>query len=270
MEHLINCPVCGMPISKKQNTYFCVNKHNFDIAKEGYVNMLMCNQKNSKNPGDSKEMLIARQAFLNGGAYFELLKVLVSIIQTSVLTQTKIVEAGCGEGYYISNIKERLPNYNCYGLDISKDAIKMATKRNKEVNFYVASSYKTYIKSQSVGCILVIFAPFVEQEFSKILDDNGIIVVVKPRQDHLLEIKNCFYSDIYPKEDANYELFKVVKSYSISYDMDLTEGEIINLFKMTPFYHQVGEELKNNFLINPPKTKVKADFLIEVLKKNKK
>ncbi len=100
MENLIRCPVCGKNIFKSANLYICENKHTYDISKEGYVNFVMCNTKNSKQPGDSKEMMIARKDFLNSNNYKPLLDKIIEIIRANV-KEGIIVEAGCGEGYFL-------------------------------------------------------------------------------------------------------------------------------------------------------------------------
>lgn len=267
MNNII-CPVCKKELQKYDNSCKCPNNHSYDIAKEGYVNLLLSNQKNSKNPGDNKEMMIARRDFLNAGYYNELLNTIIHTIKNIVIDQGVIVEAGCGEGFYISNIKNRLPMISAYGFDISKDAIKMASKRNDSVNFFVASSYNSCIMEKSVDVLLVVFAPFAEDEFYNILNDYGTIIVVKPKSEHLLELKNEFYDEIKTTKQEIYKKFSIYKTLNVSYRIFPDNNDVQNLFKMTPFYYQVNEKRAKINDFNA-KNGIKVDFLVEVLKKMK-
>ena len=64
-----SCPLCHQPLSREKNSYICPQRHQFDMAKEGYVNLLPVQHKRSRDPGDSAEMMQARRAFLDAGHY---------------------------------------------------------------------------------------------------------------------------------------------------------------------------------------------------------
>lgn len=267
MNKIIKCPVCSEQIQKCEKTYKCSNGHSFDIAKEGYVNFVLANQKNSKAPGDNKEMMIARRNFLNTNAYYPLVSSIINTLKTILHDSATIVEAGCGEGYYISNVKDAFPKTKAYGFDVSKDAVKMACKRNKDVNFFVSSSYESNIKDNSIDAIMVVFAPFAEEEFYRILSRFGHIVLVRPKFDHLIEIKNQIYSQIKPTPVQNYKKFEVFKTINVSYNIYPNQEELESLLKMTPFYYQIREEDRSKLDFSIGKNGIKASFIIEVLKK---
>lgn len=265
-NEIVCCPVCGQLIELVGKTMVCSNGHSYDVAKEGYVNLLLCNNKNSKNPGDNKLMLTARKDFLNSGAYEKLLDNIIKIVKDHVMPQSNIVEAGCGEGYYISNLSNSLSNNNYYAFDISKDAIKLASRRQSKVNFYVASSYNSLIKESSVDCLLVVFAPFVEEEFSRILSSGGICIVVTPNDEHMLEIKKELYNNVKEAPRKNYKMFKVYKSFNVKYMLNVGSA-IENLIKMTPFYYNTKIDNIQKILERLHNLPIKIDFSVEVLKK---
>jgi len=62
------CPVCGglLQLNPSGKSYVCQNQHSFDLAKEGYLNLLPVQYKHSKEPGDSKQMMLARREFFGG------------------------------------------------------------------------------------------------------------------------------------------------------------------------------------------------------------
>ncbi len=267
MNNIITCPTCKEVLKKVDKSYKCKMGHTFDIAKEGYVNLLAVNKKNSKAPGDNKEMLVARKDFLNSGAYNLLLEKILYIIEQNNKNQSVILEAGCGEGYYITNIKNNLKDAKCFGFDISKEAIKLASKRSSDVNFYVASGYEPNIKEKSVDVLIVVFAPFAEDEYTKLLAKDGICIVVKPNTNHLIELKNQFYDNVKQVKPSVYNKFYIDSTYNLIYTFNPTEENLYNLFKMTPFFYRVNEEKKQKLQKNLKNLPIKVDFLIEVLKK---
>lgn len=266
LSNIICCPICNNELTKKNNYCLCKNGHCFDYAKEGYVNLLPPNKKKSKNPGDNKEMIVARRDFLNAGAYKLLLDKLLYKIQ-KYRNGDIIIEAGCGEGYYISNIQTAITEGIYYGFDISKDAIKLATKRNKNVNYYISSSYSSNIKDKSVDVLIVVFAPFVEEEFNRILKDNGICIVVKPCDKHLIELKEQLYDTIKPAPIDKYKIFKVIDAENLNYKFEASAEDLLNLFKMTPFFYRTNDLKRQNLFKNCLNKQISADFLIQVIKK---
>ena len=152
--NILKCPNCGSELLVKDKGLSCQSGHFFDFAKEGYVNLLLPNQKKTKNPGDDSVMINARDSFLKAG-YFEKLN---SHIASTVDFSGKVVlDAGCGTGYYLSSIEAK----DCVkiGADISKYAIKKASKNDEKSSYFVASIFNMPIKEQSIDIIFNIFAP---------------------------------------------------------------------------------------------------------------
>ena len=58
------CPLCGGAL-QGENDLKCEKGHCFDRAREGYWHLLPVQSMRTKAPGDSKEMVAARRAFLN-------------------------------------------------------------------------------------------------------------------------------------------------------------------------------------------------------------
>ena len=136
------CPLCQTSFTQTNNTQICENNHHFDIAKEGYLNLLPVNAKNSKNPGDNKEMMMARRTFLNSGGYLPLAEKLSFLIKELLAEkeQATLLDLGCGEGYYTEFLAGNLPDSTTISaLDISKVAVRYAAKRYKTINFCVHS-----------------------------------------------------------------------------------------------------------------------------------
>src|SRR5690554_7386318 len=97
------CPLDGDPLYRSDGTWRCAAGHSFDIARQGYVNLLPVQQKRSRNPGDSKEMVAARTQFLNTGIYEPIAQKVTELVRP-LLQQDRplrLLDAGCGEGYYL-------------------------------------------------------------------------------------------------------------------------------------------------------------------------
>jgi len=112
MDQVYRCPVCHFVLEKLEKQYICPNKHTFDIAREGYVNLLLAHQKRTKEPGDSKAMIGSRRAFLNKGYYSTLSECLNEIIAAELLdtpkgTPINVLDAGCGEGYFVGQLNAK-------------------------------------------------------------------------------------------------------------------------------------------------------------------
>jgi 23S rRNA (guanine745-N1)-methyltransferase len=93
-----SCPLCHAPLERRDNSFICPQRHQFDLAKEGYVNLLPVQFKRSRDPGDSAEMMQARRAFLDAGHYQPLRDAICAYLHT--FAPTDLLDIGCGEGYY--------------------------------------------------------------------------------------------------------------------------------------------------------------------------
>ena len=238
------CPVCKGEISLLERTYKCPNNHCFDLSKDGYVNLLMSQQSSLKRHGDDKLMVKARRDFLEKGFYNELRQALCETLKEALPEDATIVDVGCGEGYYTSEIS-KVDDFEIFGIDISKDALKYAAKSVKGSSFAVASAFSLPFAENSADCVLSVFAPSAYEEFSRVLKNDGKLIKAIPLENHLWELKCALYKEPYKNksEKRNDELFKLVSQKEIKYKINLTEKEDIeNLFKMTPYYYKTGRE----------------------------
>ena len=123
------CPVCGLELKKTERTWRCPGNHCFDEARQGYVNLLTVDRKHAKHPGDTKEQVAARKAFLDAGYYAPIAETVCRL--TAPLQPKAVLDAGCGAGYYLTQLQMQLQDTAFAGVDISKDAVRFAAVRNK-------------------------------------------------------------------------------------------------------------------------------------------
>lgn len=266
------CPVCGEKLDISGKSYICPNRHTFDMAKSGYVNLLPTNNSGSVH-GDNKLMLRARREFLEKGYYKPLCDVVCKVVGKYCGEKSIILDAGCGEGYYTTAVKANFDKSNIavemYGIDISKDAVDMAAKRKSCVNFAAASVFHIPVMTNSCDLLLTMFAPYCGEEYGRVLKNGGIMVMAIPSENHLWELKSKIYDTPYKNEVKDYQLdgFEFVGAEKISYTMNIPENsDILSLFSMTPYYYKTGkiEKERLNQLEN---LETQADFELLIYKK---
>lgn len=266
------CPVCGEKLDISGKSYICPNRHTFDMAKSGYVNLLPTNNSGSVH-GDNKLMLRARREFLEKGYYKLLCDAVCKVVSKYCGEKFVILDAGCGEGYYTTAVKANFDKSNIavemYGIDISKDAVDMAAKRKSGVNFAAASVFHIPVMTNSCDLLLTMFAPYCGEEYGRVLKNGGIMVMAIPSENHLWELKSKIYDTPYKNEVKDYQLdgFEFVDAEKISYTMNIPENsDILSLFSMTPYYYKTGkiEKERLNQLEN---LETQADFELLIYKK---
>ncbi len=267
---LFKCPVCSKALIRSSKQYFCHNGHCFDISRRGYVNLLLPGHKGAGSSGDSAEMLQSRREFLNKG-YYEAFSDSLNNMVSRHLHYDKafnILDAGCGEGYYIYRLKKDLESRFCmdgigiYGIDVSKPAVHYASGRDKAISLAVASTYHIPIINNSLDCILCIFAPRDENEFRRVLKRSGKLIVAAPGPRHLYSFKTHLYDStgfIGPKGTAG-NGFMLLEHQNISYDIHLSSSEeIMHLFMMTP-YSRHACDIKSDTFRSLSSLKVEVDI----------
>jgi len=260
---MLICPNCKCKLNKLNNTYKCLNNHSFDIAKEGYVNLLL----NKPTAGDNKIMIASRKDFLEKGYFDPLLRKTIDIIDNLKLHNPFIVDIGCADGFYTNAIANKYPT--TIGIDISKVAIRYAAKKYKDTKFFIANAKDLPLDNNSATIILNIFAPFFSDEYYRVLKDNGYIIKITPNRNHLYEIKTALYDDVYlskQKQISNVTL-NLIASYDLSYQVNLHNKDILNLFSMTPYlYKTPTNNIKKLNVLDS--LLVTLDFSISLYKKH--
>ncbi|HYE67667.1 MAG TPA: methyltransferase domain-containing protein [Anaerovoracaceae bacterium] len=254
-HELMVCPICKNKLVElsKEKTYQCMNNHNFDIAKQGYVNLLINNQKKSKLPGDSKEMVQARARFLSKGYYDTLSgrinECVIKQLEAINSNYNNILDIGCGSGYYTNKLMKSTQERNIsafyFGLDISKEAVKCASASNKFITWMVANSFYLPFKEDSFHCLLSVFSPVKIEECTRIMKNNGIFIRVLPGVNHLIQIRDIIYDTVILNEDKDsideYEGLKLIDMSKVCFDISVGKEDILSLVQMTPHYWKTSQ-----------------------------
>lgn len=262
------CPLCQTPLMLSNKQYQCANHHSFDIAREGYVNLLPVQQKNSKDPGDNKEMMLARRAFLQAGWYAPLAKAVSQAL--AELAPKCVLDLGCGEGYYTTQLKQAVPDAAVYGVDISKSAIKFAAKAGgSNINFSVASAYQLPFAADFFDAVVRIYAPSKAEELTRLITSGGHLITVTPGPEHLLQIKQAVYEQVRLHSDSTDSIsgFTHVKRQRLQYNLTFKyPADVLALVQMVPLAWKFSAEQKQQFAASLPV--ISIDFLLDVYQKS--
>lgn len=236
------CPICGEKLTTEKPAWACCNRHSFDVARQGYVNLLTVAQKHSLHPGDSSVMVAARRSFLNDGYYLPIVDTLCRLISDYAPNAESVLDAGCGEGYYLSHID--LPER--WGIDISKDAVRFAAVREKNAHWLTATAAHLPFANASFDVVLSMFALTAEHEFARVLKENGFFIQVLAGEHHLSALKSIIYPTLLQKEKTlhpSLEGFSLLHEETLHFDFELNSHEMIqNLLYMTPHAWRISQE----------------------------
>jgi 23S rRNA (guanine745-N1)-methyltransferase len=229
------CPQCQEPITEQGAQWRCANSHSYDQARQGYLNLLLVQHKNSRQPGDTPAMLGCRQAFLDAGHYQPVSDAINRIF--AGLAPASLLDMGCGEGYYTARLAAALPATAIGGLDISKDAIIRACRRDRSLRWVVASSARLPVVTNSLDGLLGVFSPWSWEECLRTLRPGGHLLLVGPDGDHLRQLRATLYDEIHPTPDLLKGLpdtLRVVSDETLRYPLNLNQTDMSNLIGMTP------------------------------------
>ena len=245
------CPLDGTPLHCTASAWRCASGHSFDIASQGYTNLLPVQHKRSRDPGDSKEMVAARRRFLTAGSYQPIAAAVSRAVLAGLTADAAIscLDAGCGEGYYLRELAAAVPDDQTLallGLDISKWAVLSAAKQDKRPSWVVGSNAKLPVLPSTLDRVLCMFGFPVYPEFARVLKPGGQLVQVDAGPDHLRELREIIYPSLKPERPADLQAptgFSRLPTESVRFSIELTSaGQIADLLAMTPHLFRASAE----------------------------
>ena len=240
------CPICQENLTLVESSLKCNNRHSFDLAKFGYVN-LAPQIKQSANY--DKENFQNRHQILEAGFYQAILEAVSDLLSNSKNAKT-ILDIGCGEGFYSRKLQESHSDKTFYAFDISKDSVQIAAKSepNWAVNWFVGDLARLPIKDASMDILLDIFSPANYGEFKRVLKENGLLIKVIPTENHLKEIRQKVQDQLTNKDYSNQDIkdhfqnnFTILSSKTASLTKPITAEQLQALLSMTPLLFHVDQ-----------------------------
>lgn len=275
--NLLKCPICGNSLSvAEQKSLICTQKHTFDLAKQGYVNLStkQVHTHYGKTLFEARRKIIVDQGFFN-----PLIHILSEQIgkQLNLPTDISIVDLGCGEGSHLAKICHMLVHdtsrsvTGC-GIDIAKEGIQLAAKYYSEQIWLVGDLAQTPFNEHQFDLILNILSPSNYQTFDQMVKPGGYVIKVIPGSGYLRELR----SSIYEHDKAHYsntdtrtlfiEHFPNTITQKIHYVAHLNREGIHDLIRMTPLAWNVSEEKRTQWL-EKESTDITCEFELLIGKK---
>ena len=240
------CPICQENLTLVETSLKCNNRHSFDIAKFGYVN-LAPQIKQSTNY--DKENFQNRQQILEAGFYQAILEGVSDLLAANPSAKT-VLDIGCGEGFYSRKLQESHPDKTFYAFDISKDSVQIAAKSepNWAVNWFVGDLSRLPLQDASMDILLDLFSPANYGEFRRILSKDSILIKVIPTKNHLKEIRQKVQDQLTNKDYSNQDIknhfqeyFTILSSQTASLTKTITADQLQVLLSMIPLLFHVDQ-----------------------------
>ena len=303
---LFICPICQSPLQPATDTWRCDGSlhpkhtpHPFDVARQGYVNLLPVQQKKSKAPGDSQQSIIARQRFLTAG-YYQPLKDLICEQMAQLLGQNKTgtdneraeinwLDIGCGEGYYTQAMAQQGIIDNLIAADISKPALVELAKAsklkdrlwyqkgaNQETSIYplVTSAAHLPLQRHSMAGISSIFSPILPEIFADMLTENGYLIIAKPDIGHLMSLREALFDSVREHDSDKFlptlaPYFTLVGTHQVTSALSLPADALADLLTMTPYAYRARLENRQALLDSAATApfSTEAKFVVYILQK---
>lgn len=264
----LRCPICHERLLPDDHSMLCPTHHRFDRAREGYLNLLPVQSKNSLDPGDDADMVAARRAFLEAGYYTRFRDSLKGILEP--LQAGTLLDSGCGEGWYTQMFREVASEV--VALDISKHAVKRAARRTTGFTWLVASSNDIPLFDGSVDVMTAIFSPVLVSEATRVLNEYGALVIAAPGEKHLWELREALYPEVRAHEPEKWleglsPAFALQHEASLQFSFTLPDNASVrSLLLMTPHYWRASRE-RRTLVEQLGSLTVQADFRILVFRK---
>ncbi|MBC52949.1 MAG: rRNA (guanine-N1)-methyltransferase [Gammaproteobacteria bacterium] len=245
------CPLDGAALADVGGSWQCDNGHNFDVARQGYLHLLPVQKKRSREPGDSKDMVAARQRFLAAGHYAQVAQAICGTLLDGLASHRRatVLDAGCGEGYYLRQLAAAAQGslrLAALGLDISKWAVQCAARRDHNMRWVVGSNANLPVLSGTLDRVLCMFGFPVYSEFARVLRNDGLLIQLDPGPSHLLELREIIYPSLKPARATRDDVpagFARVAAETVRYTTDIVgTGPIQDLLTMTPHLYRASAD----------------------------
>lgn len=257
-DAMLACPMDGLPLARSAQQWRCEKGHTYDIAREGYSNLLLVQHKASLDPGDSKDMVAARRRFLEAG-YFAPIAERVYWMASGVLPSgsdkvARVLDAGCGEGFYLDRFAGLAAHHGpegtlaLAGIDVSKWAVKAAAKRKVPCTWAVASNRQPPFAAGSLDLIVCVFGFPVWEGFARVLAPGGRVLLVDPGPEHLIELRRVIYPSVKQTSapaftGAEAKGFRLESEEALLFKITVEEASRLkDLLLMTPHGHRIAPD----------------------------
>ncbi|MFF4956309.1 putative RNA methyltransferase [Streptomyces sp. NPDC001222] len=242
---LLRCPTCGARLHSHRASLRCPVGHTYDIARHGYASLLTGTRAVS---GDDAAMVRARDRFLSTGRYRLIRQAVVRLAADAAPDRCTVVDVGCGTGYYLAGVLDRMPGARGLGLDTSVRALRSATRAHDRAAAVTWDVFRPFPLAEGAADVLLnVFAPRNPSQFHRVLRPTGRLVVARPTGRHLAELRGQVPTmlTVDPAKERRLHqaldpYFEAAGSRRVEYTTCLTGPEALDLIAMTPSAHHLN------------------------------
>ena len=234
-QHVLSCPLCHHSMSVQNQTIVCDNMHSYDISRKGTINLSFTNNDQFYD----RSFFISRQKMIKEGIFDSVISTITSHITTLFKTSVTLLDVGTGEGSLLQTISQHI-NGRIFGIDLSKDAIALATNLSTEISWIVADITNLPFKDHQFDCILDVFSPANYNEFIRVLKKEGVLIKVVPLATHFKELRQEQVTDKdESKNIANIEQvlkqhFDIVSKERVVDEVEISPHQKVDIMIMSP------------------------------------
>ena len=180
---------CRLPLTREPRRLVCPRNHSFDIARNGYINLLQPQDRRSRHPGDTPEAVAARRRLHDRGVTAPLLQSISGLLAPQ--SNDTVLDAGCGDGFYLGSLAAQT-GLDAHGIDISIPAITAAARRYLNCQWIVANADRLLpFADASFSLVLSITARRQPAEFRRVLRPGGRLLIAIPAPNDLIELRGA-------------------------------------------------------------------------------
>jgi len=186
----LRCPVCATPLVPDSQALRCENRHVFDIARQGYVNLDVGNGR--AGTADTPAMVAARQRFLGRGHYAPIadaLRHFASRFAPDAQETGIVLDLAGGTGYYLCAVLGSVRSRVGICMDLSKPALRRAARVHPRAAAVGSDVWRDFpLADQSAAIVTSAFGPRNTAETIRVLSPGGVFLLVTPTARHLSEV----------------------------------------------------------------------------------
>ncbi len=243
------CPVCGQTMKLIGMSLTCGKGHSFNVNKKGCVNFLTRKSESFYN----EELFAARRRVFLSGCYLPVVKDMDDLLSEGTRC---ILDAGCGEGWYLNEILGRHPESCGAGIDLSKDAILQATDQPCDALWTVGDLRRLPFVSGTFDAVLNVLTPAAYHEFARVLSPSGVLIKVYPGREYLRQLREARGLPLYEEGDVAAHLSAsavIERTIHVAACQPVTEALWADAVSMSPINQDLTAQEKEEIARHPAK-----------------
>ena len=235
------CPVCSASLIRTGDDFACKNHHRINVNRKGCLNVLS-SQVDSCYDAD---LFAARRRVFDAGCYNGVAEAIEDLLPTG---DHRILDAGCGDGWYLNALLTRHEGWWGAGVDISRDAILQATNLPCTALWVVGDLRRLPFADGSFTAVLDVLTPANYDEFRRILAPNGLLIKVYPGSGYLRELRAARGMEAYEEGQVDAYLREkaaIVAETRVTVTHKVSDDLWRDFVWMTPLMQDLSAEEKN-------------------------